>query len=611
MESSRDITAVSPSNNGGGDDIIEETIPDADSPSIRNRIACKTGHILNNLTSSVWYSYALLYLQNVVGLSALSVGIIFFISQTLMAVSFLVISFGHDKRLWKSFSPYGRRKARHIIGSAGVLLAWPFAFIPCLFCEDHSSNIKLGAYYLLSAALFSICWPLTEISYYSLMTEIRAENGKDSETSRSIVRVCKVCLYILLWALLQDSTEDKVNSNISQQFTHFAIILLAVGFLFVFAFHLTVLEPRPQAEQPSEGNPDEEKHCERSTADASSPSTMVNQEVTRTDRSKLAWFEWLKEPLLYKVGFVVIFSNITLRIVQSYLPLYLIETLQLRKESIAFFPLIIVISRIVTEITCKIFIDRLKPRVIILCTTSTIFGTCMWFSLQSASSLIYAPAVIFACMSSLLTMVTPTLHQEVTGNNKEAVSLVSGVFECTERILLGVIVLVIQMCYPGNKERSIGEYLRVAFPAAIGTCIVIPLIVATAFMSSKDSSEDPVLTIAAASPREENGPIVTSLPLANCVDRLASSEASTPPVDIEHSEPRRNSDCAELQGSPRPNPHSGTPGGCGEEMVDTSCSLSTAAPSDEEKQAHTQRNKDIEEVKRALDELHRLPSTDL
>lgn len=184
MESSRDITAVSPSNNGGGDDIIEETIPDADSPSIRNRIACKTGHILNNLTSSVWYSYALLYLQNVVGLSALSVGIIFFISQTLMAVSFLVISFGHDKRLWKSFSPYGRRKARHIIGSAGVLLAWPFAFIPCLFCEDHSSNIKLGAYYLLSAALFSICWPLTEISYYSLMTEIRAENGKDSETSR-------------------------------------------------------------------------------------------------------------------------------------------------------------------------------------------------------------------------------------------------------------------------------------------------------------------------------------------------------------------------------------------------------------------------------------------
>ena len=36
---------------------------------------------------------------------------------------------------------------------------------------------------------------------------------------RSIVRVCKVCMYILLWVLLQESLEDKVNSNISEQFT--------------------------------------------------------------------------------------------------------------------------------------------------------------------------------------------------------------------------------------------------------------------------------------------------------------------------------------------------------------------------------------------------------
>ena len=187
MESSRDVTAVS--SNIGGDDIIEETIPDADdSPSIRNRIACKTGHILNNLTSSVWYSYALLYFQNVVGLYAVTVGIIFFISQILMAASFLVISFGRDKRLWNSFAAYGRRKARHIVSSAGILFAWPLTFTPCLFCGDHSSNTDLGAYYLPSVALFSICWPLAEVSYYSLMTEIRAESEKDTENSRYAYR---------------------------------------------------------------------------------------------------------------------------------------------------------------------------------------------------------------------------------------------------------------------------------------------------------------------------------------------------------------------------------------------------------------------------------------
>ena len=42
-------------------------------------------------------------------------------------------------------------------------------------------------------------------------------------------------------------------------FQRFAVILLPVGFLFVFAFHLTVLEPRPQSDLPvaTEGKQDE------------------------------------------------------------------------------------------------------------------------------------------------------------------------------------------------------------------------------------------------------------------------------------------------------------------------------------------------------------------
>lgn len=45
-----------------------------------------------------------------------------------------------------------------------------------------------------------------------------------------------------------------------------------------------------------------EKTCGRSTADVSSPSTIVNQEVARMDRPKFTLSEWLKEPLLYKVS---------------------------------------------------------------------------------------------------------------------------------------------------------------------------------------------------------------------------------------------------------------------------------------------------------------------
>lgn len=57
---------------------------------------------------------------------------------------------------------------------------------------------------------------------FSLLTFVNIVN-------RSIVRVCKVCLYILLWALLQESPEDTVNSNVSEQFT---VSIQAIGRLF-------------------------------------------------------------------------------------------------------------------------------------------------------------------------------------------------------------------------------------------------------------------------------------------------------------------------------------------------------------------------------------------
>lgn len=74
----------------------------------------------------------------------------------------------------------------------------------------------------------------------------------------------------------------------------------------------------------------QDKNCGGSTADISSPSTIVNQEVIRLDRrQKLTWYEWLKEPLLYKVSDLNHFSNY-----HNFCPLKLINNLSsLNKEN--------------------------------------------------------------------------------------------------------------------------------------------------------------------------------------------------------------------------------------------------------------------------------------
>lgn len=66
-------------------------------------------------------------------------------------------------------------------------------------------------------------------------------------------------------------------------FQRFAVILLPVGFLFVFAFHLTVLEPRPQSDLPvaTEGKQDE------GTQSISDPLLIYNELLTMWDGSLL------------------------------------------------------------------------------------------------------------------------------------------------------------------------------------------------------------------------------------------------------------------------------------------------------------------------------------
>ena len=72
------------------------------------------------------------------------------------------------------------------------------------------------------------------------------------------------------------------------------------------------------------------------------------------------------------------------------------------------------------SVTSVPFTFSFFPQVIILCTTFAIFGTSIWFFVQSASktSSVYVPTIIFAGMSSLITMVTPTLQYHITGNSK-------------------------------------------------------------------------------------------------------------------------------------------------------------------------------------------------
>lgn len=66
---------------------------------------------------------------------------------------------------------YGKRKAWHLVGTFCVLLAFPFIFNSCIYCE-HSSLDAQMVYYGAFVVLFQFGWAAVQISHLALIPEL-------------------------------------------------------------------------------------------------------------------------------------------------------------------------------------------------------------------------------------------------------------------------------------------------------------------------------------------------------------------------------------------------------------------------------------------------------
>ena len=134
----------------------------------RTRLCYGVGHVLNDLCANVWFSYLLVYMQYVVGLSPTTAGSLLLVGQIADALSTPVVGIESDRT---GYGRYGRRKLWHLLGVSCVSLSFPFIFIQCLGCE-HSSEYALVIYYIPFIVVFQFGWASTQISHLALIPEL-------------------------------------------------------------------------------------------------------------------------------------------------------------------------------------------------------------------------------------------------------------------------------------------------------------------------------------------------------------------------------------------------------------------------------------------------------
>ncbi|CAN1314273.1 Major facilitator superfamily domain-containing protein 12 [Linum perenne] len=167
------------------------------------------GHMLNDITSSCWFTYLLLFLADI-GLSPKDAAIVMLSGQ--VADGFATVFVG------ELIDRFGHFKIWHGAGSVLVAVSFSSVFGGCLPCRLFStgSSVVETISYSTFAAIFNIGWAATQVSHI---------------------------LYAIAFAVF-NIIRGKSHADIENQYRWIAYSSIFIGCCFVGIFHLGTKEPR-------------------------------------------------------------------------------------------------------------------------------------------------------------------------------------------------------------------------------------------------------------------------------------------------------------------------------------------------------------------------------
>lgn len=127
------------------------------------KFAYSVGHVLNDLSASMWFSYLLVFYHRIVNFPNASAGYLLLIGQIADAIATTFIGFESDQTRRGLFG-YGRRKTWHLIGVICVLCSFPFCFNLCVHCA-HSDLWAQFFYYAMFIIIFQFGWASSQIAH--------------------------------------------------------------------------------------------------------------------------------------------------------------------------------------------------------------------------------------------------------------------------------------------------------------------------------------------------------------------------------------------------------------------------------------------------------------
>ncbi|KAJ8270560.1 hypothetical protein GJAV_G00116400 [Gymnothorax javanicus] len=444
------------------------------------RLSYAVGHFLNDLCASMWFTYLLVYYHSVLGFQNAYAGLLLLAGQVADGICTPLI--GYESDLTAGCGTYGKRKTWHLVGTVSVVISFPFIFSPCLGCDEYMPQWVGLLYFIPFIIIFQFGWAATQISHLSLIPElVSCQHAKVELTAYryAFTVIANITVYAVAWLLFHFQTVGGEDPDVTDSlgridipvFRDLALIVLGIGAVFSVLFHLGTKERgRRQEEEGSEPG----EHQPLIPHPRATPPTL------------LQWKHWLMEPAFYQVALLYMSTRLIVNLSQTYISMYLTNSLLLPKKFIATIPLVMYLSGFVSSLVMKPFSKRIGRSMTYFLGLLLILGFAYWVLLDpKMGERVYGAGVLLGAGSATILVMSLSMTADLIGEHSQSGAFVYGAMSFTDKVANGVGVMIIQLLHPCHTQiccpacvwfyRNVMVIVTggVAFAAALALCTIL------------------------------------------------------------------------------------------------------------------------------------------
>ncbi|ERN04444.1 hypothetical protein AMTR_s00133p00099940 [Amborella trichopoda] len=371
------------------------------------------GHMLNDITSSCWFTYILLFLTEI-GLSPRDAATVMLSGQVADGVTTIFVGELIDR--------FGRFKLWHAGGSILVAISFSSVFGDCLSCEvlgiDSPTLRTIG--YSIFAAIFNVGWAATQVSHMSMVNCITLNStSRVALTScrNAFTMVANLSLYTIAFVVFK-VINGTTSDGIEKQYRWIAYFSIFVGSCFVCLFLFGTKEPR------------------------------LKQHSPRRSHQRVLWNYWFQKILYYQVALVYVLTRLATNVSQALLAFYVIDDLHMTQSSKASIPAIIYICSFMASVTLQEF-EWTGRRLKSIFTAGAILwifsGAGILILPSKMCNFLYIIAIFIGVSNAFMTVTAVGMESFLVGRDLNGCAFVYGSLSFLDKISCGIALYTLEL----------------------------------------------------------------------------------------------------------------------------------------------------------------------